>query len=236
MLWYQLRPCSSTGWASLYTSNRFGPRPEEQSRERGNRDYAESRSTPDDTYATPEPSYKEEFDELVRRIFPSSSPRSTDRYAAPESANIEPPAVPCTAVRCGTGYASDGTSPHFSTQDSSATPDFKEIEEEGKRAGEITKAKKEAIQSQAAPPRVQEASPKAISPTDADLTGADSSDVEPSVPALLAPAVRAPAVQAPAVNIPAFQGPAFRVPAFQGPAYHVPTFQTPAVPTCCVAH
>jgi hypothetical protein len=223
----------------------------EVSSESGNRDdYSESRSTPDDPYATPEPTLIEKFNELVLRFLPSPH-RSTHRYATPESANIAPPAVPCTAVQCGTSYPLDQTSPHFSTQDSYATPDFKGIEEDGKRAGDITKAKKEATPSQAAPPRVQEASPKAKSPTDADLTVADlngfhdavadptgaiSSDVEPSVPAVQAPAVQSRAFQPPAVNVPAFQGPAFRVPAFQGPAFHVPTFQTPAVPTCCVAH
>jgi hypothetical protein len=216
----------------------------------GDRDHSESRSTPDDPYATPEPTPMEKFHELVLSFLPSPHP-STQRYAIPESANIEPPAVPCTAVQCGTSYPLDRTSPHFSTQDSYATPDFKRIEEEdGKRDGDIAKAKKEATPSQATPPRVREVPPKAISPTDADLTVADlngvhdavadptdaiSSDVEPSVPAVQATAFQAPAVPAPAVNIPAFQGPAFRVPAFQGPAYRVPTFQTPAVPPCCVA-
>ena len=171
----------------------------------------------------------------MRHALPS--PRRSRRYATPESANIAQPA-PCTAVQCGTNYPLDQTSPHFTTQDSSATPDFNEIEEEGKRAGEITKAKKEATQTQAAPPRVGEASPKAISPTDADLTVADltltdltgvnhgvAELVEPSV---LAPAVQAPAFNVPAFNVPAFQGPAFPVPAFQGPAFPVPAFQGPA--------
>ena len=234
---------------SIY-EQRFRTPLEEQSNESGHRDYyPESRSTPDDPYTTPEPTLIEKFNELVRRALPS--PRRSRPYATPESANIEPSAVQCTAVPCGTGYALDGTSPHFSTQDSYATPDFKGIEEDGKRAGDITKAKKEETPSQAAPPRVREVSPKAKSPTDADLTVADlngfhdavadptgaiSSDVEPSVPAVQAPAVQSRAFQRPAVNVPAFQGPAFRVPAFQGPAFHVPTFQTPAVPTCCVAH
>ena len=162
-----------------------------------------------------------------------------DSYVTPESANIEQPAVQCKAVPCGTSYALDGTSPPLATLDSYATPGFKGIVEEGKRAGEITKAKKEATQSQAAPPRVREASPKAISPPDADLTladasGADLSDLSDlSVPAFQRPAfqgptVRVPALQGPAFPVPAFQGPAFPVSAFHGPAFRVPAFQGPA--------
>jgi hypothetical protein len=160
-----------------------------------------------------------------------------DSYATPGSAYIEHPAVQCKAVPCGTSYALDGTSPPLATLDSYATPGFKGIfEEEGKRAGEITKAKKEATQSQAAPQTVSEASPKAISPPDADLTladasGADLSDLSVPAfqrPAFQGPAVRVPALQGPAFPVPAFQGPAFPVPAFHGPAFPVPAFKGPA--------
>jgi hypothetical protein len=159
-----------------------------------------------------------------------------DPYATPGSANMGHPAVQCTAVQCGTSYASEGTSPPLGTLDSYTTPEFRGIVEEGKRAGEITKAKKEAIQSQAAPPRVSEASPKAISPPDADLTladasGADLSDLSVPAfqrPAVPGPAVRVPALQGPAFPVSAFQGPAFPVPAFRGPAFPVPAFQGPA--------
>ena len=194
-----------------------------------------SRSTPDDTYAIPEPTLIEKFSELVRHTFPSS-PRSTHPYVTPESANIEHPAVQCKAVPCGTSYALDGTSPPLATLDSYATPDFKGIVEEGKRAGEITKAKKEATQTQAAPPTVREAPPKAISPPDAELTLADASGAELSDlsvpafqrPAVPGPAVRVPALQGPAFPVSAFQGPASPVPAFHGPAFPVPAFQGPA--------
>ena len=156
----------------------------------------------------------EGVNDIVHDISPSS-PCSTHPYATPESANIESPAVQCTAVPCGASYALDETSPpHFSTLDSYATPDFKGIEEEGKRAGEITKAEKEVTQIQTAPPRVSEASPQAISPPDPDLTLADASVADVSVPAF-----QRPAYQGPAVPVPAFQGPAFSVPAFQGPAF-----------------
>ena len=175
---------------------------------------SESRSIPDDTYATPEPTLIEKFSELVRHALPS--PRRSRRYATPESANVEQPA-PCTAVQCGTSYASEGTSPPLGTLDSYTTPEFRGIVEEGKRAGEITKAKKEATQSQAAPQTVREASPKAISPPDADLTLADASGADPSD--LSVPASQRPAYQGPAVRVPALQGPAFPVPAFQGPAF-----------------
>jgi hypothetical protein len=162
---------------------------------------SESRSIPDDTYATPEPTLIEKFSELVHRAFPSS-PRSTlDSYATPGSAYIEHPAVQCKAVPCGTSYALDGTSPPLATLDSYATPGFRGIVEEGKRAGEITKAKKEATQSQAAPQTVREASPKAISPPDADLTLADASGADPSD--LSVPASQRPAYQGPAVRVPA---------------------------------
>jgi hypothetical protein len=187
----------------------------------------------------------------------NKSPSSRPTSAAPHSNT--PPEYADTGgspVHCTTCNASDGTPPPPSTQDSYSTRDFKRTDEEGKGPGENTNAQETRIQTPAAPRRVQEASPKAISPTDTDLTVADrtltglngvhdavadptdaiSSDVEPGVPAVQATAFRAPAVPAPAVNIPAFQGPTFRVPAFQGPAYHVPTFQTPAVPPCCVAH
>jgi hypothetical protein len=177
----------------------------------------------------------EGVNELVRHTLPSS-PRSTHPYATPGSANIEQPAVQCKAVPCGTSYALDGTSPPLATLDSYATPGFKGIVEEGKRAGEITKAKKEATQSQAAPQTVSEASPKAISPPDADLTladasGADLSDLSVPAfqrPAFQGPAVRVPALQGPAFPVPAFQGPAFPVPAFHGPAFPVPAFKGPA--------
>ena len=172
----------------------------------------------------------------VQVTFPSESRSTVDSYATSESANIEPPAVQCKAVPCGTSYALDGTSPPLATLDSYATPGFKGIVEEGKRAGEITKAKKEATQSQAAPQTVSEASPKAISPPDADLTLADASGADPSDlsvpatqrPAYQGPAVRVPALQGPAFPVPAFQGPAFPVSAFHGPAFPVPAFQGPA--------
>jgi hypothetical protein len=145
-----------------------------------------------------------------------------DSYAAPGSAYIEHP-----AVQGRTSYASDGTLPRFSTLGSYSTPGFKGIfEEEGKRAGEITKAKKEATQTQAAPPRVREAPPKAISPPDAELTLADASGADLSD--LSVPAFQRPAVPGPAVRVPALQGPAFPVPAFRGPAFPVPAYQGPA--------
>jgi hypothetical protein len=193
------------------------------------------------------PPKNEEFNELVHRTFPSSPRSKLDDYATSESVHIEHP-----PVQGRTSHALVGTSPPLSTLDSYATPGFKGIEEEGKRADAIAKAKKKATQTQAAPPRVREASPKAISPTDADLTLADVSGVDvsganlrdtdlsvpgyqgPAVPAFQGPAV--PAFQGPAVPafqgpaVPAFQGPAFPVPAFQGPAFHVPAFQGPAFP------
>ena len=170
------------------------------------------------------------INDLVHRPFPSSPPSTLDSYATPESAYIEPP-----AVQGGTSYASDGTSAALSTLDSYTTPNFREILEEGKRAGEIAKAKKEATQSQAAPPRVSEASPKDVSPPDADLTLAGASGAGPSDlsvaafqrPAVPGPAVRVPALQGPAFPVPAFQGPAFPAPAFRGPAFPVPAFQGP---------
>src|ERR1017187_4946740 len=151
------------------------------------------------------PSKTEGVNDLVQSTFPSS-PRSTHPYVTPESANIKQSAVQCRAVPCGTSYALDGTSPPLATPDSYATPGFKGIfEEEGKRAGEITKAKKEETQTQAAPPRVREAPPKAISPPDAELTLADASGADLSD--LSVPAFQRPAVPGPAVRVPALQGP-----------------------------